>query len=143
VLYALGGLLAIVGLRLLDGFHHTFDLVVLPDYDAAYGPPAGYDRTYEHTHTFSNVLSVRWPRSNVLLLNFVYHNAHHMKPGVPWHRLPALDRQLFGDDLRHRRPIGALLVDFHRYRLQRVVDSAGSQTGAVNMGAVQVSLLTP
>jgi hypothetical protein len=66
-----------------------------------------------------------------------------MKPGVPWHRLPALDRRLFGDDRRHHRSVGSLLADFHRYRIARVVDSAGAPTGAVNLGAVQVSLLTP
>jgi len=143
VLYIAGGLLGLVGLRLLDAFHHSFDLVVLPDYAAVYELPAGRDRAYEHAHTFSNLLSVRHPWLNALLLNFVYHNAHHMKPGVPWHRLPGLDGRQFGGDRRHHRTVPHILADFHRYRIARVVDSAGAQRGAVNLGAVQVSLLTP
>jgi fatty acid desaturase len=143
LLYVAGGLLGLIGLRLLDAFHHSFELAVLPDYDGPLGPLPGHDRAYEHGHTFSNLLSTRWPLLNVLLLNFVFHNAHHVKPGVPWHRLPALERRLYGDDRGHWRPVRALLADFHRYRIARVVDSAGAQTGAVNLGAVQVSLLTP
>jgi len=147
VLYALSYLLFVVGLRVFDAFHHTFDLVVLPDYDAAYVPPDGRGRLYEHAHTFSNVIVRGRPAFNVLVLNFAYHNAHHAKPGVPWHRLPELDRTLYRGTPRQERAIGSHLRDFHRYRLERIrrdatAVPAESDQAPVNIGAVAVSLLT-
>jgi fatty acid desaturase len=133
-LYAVAGLLFVVVARFGDAFHHTFELVVVPDYGLDFGPPPGKDRAYEQAHTFTNPVSVRWPALNLLLLNFVFHNAHHHKPGVPWHRLPDLDRRLYGDDRRRVAPLRRLLADFHRHRLARL--------GGAGPGAVGVSLLT-
>lgn len=146
-LYALSYLLFVVALRVFDAFHHTFDLVVLPDFDSPYVPPAGRGKPYEQANTFSNVVVRGRPRSNLLILNFAYHNAHHAKPGVPWHRLPALDRDLFGAAPRQERAIASHLGDFHRYRLERIRRDATAVPPApgghvVNIGAVAVSLLT-
>lgn len=143
LLYAVAGVLAIVALRVLDAFHHTFELVELPDYDTPYSIPPAHDRAYEQTNTFSNLISERYPLLNVLLLNFVYHNAHHAKPGVPWHRLPALEAKLYGDDGRHRQSLAQGLVDFHRYRVTRLLDAPPPAGAPANLGAVAVSLLTP
>jgi hypothetical protein len=95
-LYVVAYLLFVLAARFADAFHHTFELMVVDNYAHAYGPPAGFDRAYEDANTFSNLLSRRWPLLNLLVLNFSYHNAHHVKPGIPWHRLPALDATLFG-----------------------------------------------
>lgn len=147
VLYGLSYLLFVVGLRVFDAFHHTFDLVVVPDYDTRYVLPPGRDRVYENANTFSNVIGRSHPRANLLVLNFAYHNAHHVKPGVPWHRLPALDNTLYGGSSPQERRIWSHLRDFHRYRLERIRRDATavppSPDGAfVNIGAVAVSLLT-
>ena len=53
------------------------------------------DRDYEQSHTFSNVISIRYPWLNLITLNFGYHNAHHTKPTVPWHELPKLHEALY------------------------------------------------
>jgi fatty acid desaturase len=147
LLYAVSYLLFVIGLRVFDAFHHTFDLVVVPDYDTAYVLPPGRDRFYEHANTFSNVIGRGRPRANLFVLNFAYHNAHHAKPGVPWHRLPDLDRTLYRGKSQQKRSIAAHLRDFHRYRLERIrrdtTDIPPAPDGRiVNIGAVAVSLLT-
>jgi omega-6 fatty acid desaturase (delta-12 desaturase) len=53
------------------------------------------------------VISFRYELPNWLVLNFGYHNAHHAKPTAPWYRLPALHRELFGDDPTARYPAEA------------------------------------
>ena len=133
-LYVVAYLLFVVAARLGDAFHHTFDLIVVPDYGLDFGPPPGKDRLYEQANTFTNPLSMRWPALNLLVLNFVFHNAHHDKPGIPWHRLPALDHRLYGDDSRQVVPLRRLLAEFHRHRVARLLRDAP--------GAVGVSLLT-
>jgi fatty acid desaturase len=82
------------------------------------------DLEWEQAHTFSNVISFchEWP--NWLVLNFGYHNAHHAKPTAPWYRLPALHRELFGDDPANVIPLWPQLVLFHRYRTYRVFHDA-------------------
>jgi len=146
-LYGLAYLLFIVGVRFADAFHHTYDLVLVRDYGLDYGAPAGKDRAYEHVNTYTNLLSSRRPALNLLLLNFGYHNAHHLKPGIPWHRLPAMNAKLFGRDVRQHLPIRRLVADFHAFRIERlyseqaVVESAGGEDRRF-VGAVAVSLLT-
>lgn len=135
-LYVVAYLLFVVVARLGDAFHHTFELIIVPDYGLDFGPPPGKDRAYEHANTYTNPLSTRWPVLNLLVLNFVFHNAHHDKPGIPWHRLPALDRRLYGDDPRRVVPLRRLLAGFHRHRVARL---SHARPGA---GAVGVSLLT-
>jgi len=146
-LYALAYLLFVVGVRFADAFHHTFDLVLVNDYGLDYGPPPGKDRTYEHVNTYSNLISRRWPTLNLLVINFAYHNAHHAKPGVPWHRLPALDARLFAGDARQVVPMRRLLADFHAFRVARLAAEQAivpAANGALPrfVGAVAVSLLT-
>jgi fatty acid desaturase len=146
-LYGLAYLLFIVAARFADAFHHTFELVVVDHYDYAFGPPPGFDRDYEHANTYSNVLSRRWPVLNLMLLNFSYHNAHHIKPGVPWHRLPALDASLFGAAADAQCvPLGRLLADFHAFRMARLSSDQAIVHAADGtprfIGAVAVSLLT-
>ncbi len=146
-LYALAATVAIVVERFLDAFHHTFELEVLPSYDAPFGPARGRDRVYEQENTFSTLLSESFPATNLLFLNFPYHNAHHAKPGTPWHRLPELDRRLYGDDRRQVLPLGGLLGAFHRHRKVRLLGPEALPDLAPAdprlLGAAGVSLLTP
>jgi fatty acid desaturase len=106
------------------------------------------ERHYEHANTYSNVLSVRFPWLNLLVLNFPYHNAHHVRPAVPWYELPALHRSLYGDADRQVIPSRTLLAGYHRHRVARVfADSYGAVAadGArtrIFIGAVGVSFLT-
>lgn len=147
VLYTLAWMLMITVLRFTDAYQHTYDaFAVLEEGDI----PADKlrDRAYEQSNTFSNLVSVRWPALNLLLLNFTYHNAHHEKPIAPWYRLPALHAELYGDGYRQVVPMRELLTSFHRHRLRRVIsDDYGvlddSPQRADNFyGAVGVSFLT-
>lgn len=129
-------------LRLMDAFQHTYPVfelgAVVPRYTAA----------DEQRNTFSNVISLRWPWLNLLLLNFGYHNAHHHAMTCPWYCLPALDRQLFRGDEPHYVPLPRLLDNFHRFRLSRIfsdqgqaLDAAGQQQLETFYGAIGVSFL--
>jgi hypothetical protein len=67
---------------------------------------------------------------------------------VPWYRLPALHRELYGDTLTQVVPMASLLPPFHRHRVARVladdygtVDPQAGHTGEF-VGAVSVSFLT-
>ena len=143
LLYWVASVAALVATRFFDAFHHTFDLMLLDSSDAPFGAPAVKDRRYENANTYSNLLSSRWPSLNLLLLNFPYHNAHHAKPGVPWHRLPALDRGLYGADPRRILAARTLLGAFHRYRIERLLGVATfPPVDERLLGATGVSLLT-
>jgi fatty acid desaturase len=133
-------------LNFFDAFHHTFEQhVVAPD---APLPTGTRDRQYEQANTYSDLISVRLPLLNLLTLNFGYHNAHHHRPSVPWYRLPALHRAVFGDADRSVMPLGSLLRTWHRNRVRRVAcddyGAPGDGPGRADsfVGAHGVSFLT-
>jgi len=143
--FAAYGLL-LATLDFFDAFHHTFDQY-FSDADAPV--PMGHrDRDYEQANTYSNVVSTRFPWLNLLTLNFGYHNAHHERASVPWYRLPALHRDLFGSGTRELMSIAEVMRSFHRNRLKRVLDddygSVGTGRGRADgyVGAHGVSFLT-
>ena len=83
-----------------------------------------------------------------MTINFGYHNAHHRRASVPWYRLPALHRKLYGDDVRCVLPFRELLRTFHRNRVRRVVEEAygdvasGADRADSFVGTHGVSFLT-
>ena len=147
LLYPLSYLLMLHVLRFMDVHQHTYE--VLETLEQPRGAEAKrHDRAFEQQNTFSNLISERHPWLNLLVLNFPYHNAHHQRPGMPWHRLPALHRQLFGEHDRQLLPFGRLLRSYHRYRVARVVNGdppglevRGERAGEF-VGVVGVSFLT-
>lgn len=147
LLYAIAYLVFLHVLRFMDAFQHTYDVFVSRSLAPAPADPRR-DRRYEYEHTYSNLLSVRWPWLNLLVLNFPYHNAHHTVTGVPWYRLPLLHRSLYGAQSSQVLPCSVLLRNYHRYRVVRVLaDDYGSiaQDGKAAdafIGAVGVSFLT-
>jgi fatty acid desaturase len=106
------------------------------------------DRLYEQANTYSNVVSARHPWLNLLTINFGYHNAHHERASVPWYRLPALHRELFGASKRELMSVPEVLRSFHRNRLKRVLDDdygsvgEGPDRADRYVGAHGVSFLT-
>jgi fatty acid desaturase len=116
--YVLAQILLLHVLNFFDAFHHTFDQYYVEPDQAL--PMSGRDRQYEQDNTFSNLISRRYPLLNLLTLNFGYHNAHHHRPSIPWHRLPALHRHLYGDQVLAVLPLAELLGTWHRNRVQRV-----------------------
>lgn len=147
LLYGASYLLMVIVLRFADAFQHTYDAYAIPDSEAVPNDKLR-DKTYEQANTYSNLVSLRWPWLNLLLLNFSYHNAHHERPTAPWYRLPALHRELYGDSRDQILPMARLLFPFHRHRIKRVLADdygeveprSGKTAGFV--GAVSVSFLT-
>jgi len=144
-LYLAAYLIMITVLRFADCYQHTYDAFAILDKDKVPQDKLR-DAAYEHANTYSNLVSVRLPALNLLLLNFAYHNAHHEEPALPWHRLPALHRRLYGSHCGQAIPMGRLLAPFHRHRVSRVLadDYGRVDAGdpAAFKGAVAVSFLT-
>jgi fatty acid desaturase len=146
-LYLLAWLIMLSVLRFADAYQHTYDAFAVLE-EGAVPDDKPRDRRYEQQNTFSNVVSLRWPALNLLLLNFSYHNAHHEKPVAPWYRLPRLHEELYGSAYAQVIPMRQLLGPFHRHRLKRVLSDdygvVGEGPGKAEgfYGAVGVSFLT-
>jgi fatty acid desaturase len=147
MLYGLAYLVFITVLRFIDAFQHTY--VAYPILENGKMPDVERrDKEYEYRNTYSNLVSVEHPWLNLLTLNFVYHNAHHAKPSVVWHKLPQLHRELYGADDPQVIPFAELFRTFHRNRLNRILgDDYGEVTHGPGrtenfVGAVGVSFLT-
>ncbi|MEO8038386.1 MAG: fatty acid desaturase [Betaproteobacteria bacterium] len=145
--YAIAYALMLHALRFADAFQHTYDaFAVLESGDIPNDKVR--DREYEQANTYSNLVSIAHPSLNLLLLNFAYHNAHHERPIVPWHDLPALHAQLFPGEYRQVIPMIELLRGYHRDRIRRIVaddyGTVGEGPGKADrfLGAVGVSFLT-
>jgi fatty acid desaturase len=148
LLYLLAWLVCLTVLRFADAYQHTYDAFPALRDDAPIPADKLRDRAYEQRNTYSNLVSVRFPWLNLLLLNFSYHNAHHDRPVEPWHRLPAAHAKLYRDDDSQVIPMSRLLRTFHRHRVTRLL-SAGYGSVDVSAkqmddfyGAVGVSFLT-
>lgn len=145
--YAIAYWLLLTTLNFFDAFHHTFEQYFTDDEHVTV-PMNGRDRAYEQAHTYSNIVSRRFPWLNLLTLNFGYHNAHHERAAVPWYRLPALNAELYGEASRELMPLAELLGTFHRNRLRRILDAdygsvgSGARRADAFVGAHGVSFLT-
>ncbi len=118
LLYVIAYLLMMHVLRFMDALQH--DYPYNPTLFAYVTPPHKGDSAWEQEHTFSVPHSLRFERLNWLTLNFGYHNAHHADMNVPWYRLPALHRELTGDDPGKVVPLASQLRLYHRNRVRRV-----------------------
>lgn len=146
LLYVVATALLLHVLNFFDAFHHTFEqYFVAADQPV---PMEGRGRQYEQDNTYSNLISIRHPWLNVLTLNFGYHNAHHHRASVPWHRLPRLHRELYGTETQAVLPMSELLRTWHRNRVRRVASDdygvPGQGPGRADdfVGAHGVSFLT-
>lgn len=118
LLYVTAYLVMMHVLRFMDSVQHDYGYnATLFDYVE---PPHKGDAAWEQEHTFSNPLSLRRPWLNLIVLNFGYHNAHHADMNRPFFRLPAMHRELSGDDPARVVPFGAQLRLYHRNRVRRV-----------------------
>ena len=149
LLYCAAYLVFVTVLRFADCFQHTYDAYPILG-DAPIPKDKLRDRTYEQANTFSDIVGVdnRW--LNLLWLNFGFHNAHHEKPALPWHALPALHRTLYADRCVQVMPVASLLKSFHVHRVNRILAPdyghvlAHGQAGRADhfLGAAGVSFLT-
>lgn len=145
VYYAVAYLLFMQVLRFMDVFQHSYLLrfTLTSPLQRAKNPAV-----YEESHTFSNLLSSRWPMLNLLVLNFCYHNIHHQQPLLSWYRLPQRHREMYGDVCPQQIGFSNQLRWFHRYRRERVMAAVDdSQSGPMTpdaemVGATGVSFVT-
>ena len=118
ILYALAYILMMHVLRFMDSLQHDYGYH-LTLFSNERSEKSG-DAEYEQAHTFSNPHTLRMDWPNWFTLNFGFHNAHHAQPTVPWYRLPALHRELYGESPDRVIPLMSQLKIFHRYRVDRV-----------------------
>ena len=143
MLYFVSYLGMITVLRFIDAFQHTYEVFPLgkelPERDC----------DHEQLHTYSNLISHRYPWLNLLVLNFSYHNAHHAVMKCPWHSIPELDTELSQIQTTNYISLWQQLYSYHRYRLIRLVEGQGSVDRQVDRhkydefyGAGDVSFIT-
>ncbi|MDF1762369.1 MAG: fatty acid desaturase [Oleibacter sp.] len=118
--YAIAYCLFLTVLRFMDNFQHSYDIVYRLN-DPEYVPEKKGDYDYEQSHTYTNLISERWPLLNLLALNFSYHNAHHVKPNVAWNRLPALHASLYPQGCAQQLRFMPQLKAFHTHRVHRIL----------------------
>jgi len=118
ILYAIAYMIMMQILRLMDSLQHDYGYhLTLFSKEAA---PLKGNFEYEQAHTFSNPHTLKYDWPNWFTLNFGFHNAHHARPIVPWYKLPALHRELYGNSPDLVIPLSAQLIMFHKYRVERV-----------------------
>lgn len=127
IFYPLSYLLFLTVMRFMDVHQHTYAL--FETLDKKRGEEAKqFSRDFEQRNTYSNLLSVKYPWLNLLVLNFPYHNAHHEQPGKPWYQLPTLHRQLYANDETQVLSFKSLLKSYHQFRTSRILNE-----DAINM----------
>ncbi|MDX1352992.1 MAG: fatty acid desaturase [Thiomicrorhabdus sp.] len=146
-LYPLAYMLFLTVMRFMDVHQHTYE--VYATLDLPRGPEAKLrDRTFEEQNTYSNLLSVKYPWVNLLVLNFSYHNVHHDQQLQPWYRLPKLHKQKYGDDYQQILTFKHLIKSFHKYRVPRILNGdpiilpVKQDEGETFVGVDGVSFLT-
>ncbi len=145
--YGLAYLVFLQVMRFMDMHQHTYDVSFSLNADPQRDR---YDRAFENRNTYSNLLSVRYPWLNLLVLNFGYHNAHHIKPNAPWYRLPKIHQEMPQELQDNVIPLRNLLSSYHKYRVARVLHAdppdaeigQGKQRGSDFVGVYGVSFLT-
>jgi len=125
LLYMVAYMIMMTILRFMDSLQHDYGYH-LTLFSKEPAPHKG-DYEWEQEHTFSNPQSFNCEWVNWFTLNFGFHNAHHAKPITPWWRLPALHRELFGDDPSKVIPLWPQLKIFHKHRVVRVVKGSADR----------------
>lgn len=117
--YAIAFLVFLTALFIADAFAHTYEFYLIERVDQPV-PREGRDAAYDRGHTFSNLISQRWPWMNLFNLNFGYHSVHHDRPRTPWHRLPELHQISYAPDAPQILPYRELWRSFRINRLKRI-----------------------
>ena len=133
--YAIAYWILLQALFLADAFAHTYEAFFVNQANDSI-PEHDRNKAYDVDHTYSNLISEKWPWLNLLNLNFGYHTAHHARASVAWHQLPAYHKELYGD-AKHEQvlPYRELFNTIHRNRLKRVfVEDYGDVGTGPNRG---------
>ena len=133
--YLLAWLLMLTVLGFMDTFQHSYEVRLLLEDDRVLRE---FDRDYEQAHTYSNLLSQRYPIINLLVLNFCYHNVHHYRSGIPWYELPATHAQYYQN---RPAPLVSLAWQLHNYHHNRIERLSAATKANPAIGAAGVSFL--
>jgi fatty acid desaturase len=121
--YVLAYMLMMHVLRFMDMLQHDYgNNPILYEENA---PSRFGGRATEQAHTFSNPISFGRDLPNWLVLNFGFHNAHHLRPTVPWYRLPAFYREHVSNDPDSVVPFAVQLKIYFSHRVRRVTHRGG------------------
>lgn len=121
VLYPVSYMVFLIVMRFMDIHQHTYELYETLDNKRGLKEKK-FDRDFERTNTYSNLISIKHPLLNLLVLNFSYHNAHHEYPIRSWHLLPSLHKELYGNDETQVLMFKDLIKSYHRYRVERILN---------------------
>jgi len=145
LLYPIAYMMFLTVMRFMDAHQHTYDLHETLDKKRG-DEIKKYDNAFEKRNTYSNVISLKYPWLNLLVLNFSFHNVHHDQQMQPWYRLPKLHRTLYGKDETQVLAFTDLLKSYHRYRAARIINSdavnSNVHKGRDFIGVAGVSHLT-
>ncbi|SFQ16655.1 Fatty acid desaturase [Nitrosomonas cryotolerans] len=145
--FAIAYLLFLTALFIADAYAHTYEFFLVSDVNEKI-EKSGRDQAYDIQHTYSNLISERWPVLNLLNLNFGYHNAHHYRPAEPWYQLPELHNERFSPDSPQILPYKEIWHSFRMNRLKRIeaeeAGDVGTGTGRADgfLGVHGVSFLS-
>jgi len=152
ILYAIAYMLMMHVLRFMDSVQHDYPFSTTL-FEKSTSPHRG-DADWEQEHTFSNTLSLRFPKLNWLVLNFGFHNAHHADMNIPFYGLPALHAEISGNDAAFVIPLASQLQLYHRNRVSRIYNPdrkdypqgkaylRAAQSGSGSIGGNAASFLT-
>lgn len=118
--YAIAYMIFLTALFVADAYAHTYEYFLVSDVNEKISREGRGADDYDKHHTYSNLISERWPWLNLLNLNFGYHSVHHDLPNVPWHRLPVVHRQTYAAGAPQILPYRALWRSFRMNRLKRI-----------------------
>ncbi|HNP64791.1 MAG TPA: fatty acid desaturase [Woeseiaceae bacterium] len=118
LLYVIAYLIMMHILRFMDSVQHDYPYSTTL-FETSRAPHKG-DKQWEQEHTFSNILSLKYPKLNWLTLNFGYHNAHHADMNLPFYRLPELHARMTGNDPACNIPFKSQLKLYHNNRVARI-----------------------
>lgn len=121
ILYPVSYIIFLIVMRFMDIHQHTYELFETLDKERG-SEAKKFDHEFEKTNTYSNLISIKHPWLNLLVLNFPYHNAHHEHPIRSWHLLPELHKELYGSDEAQVLHFRDLVKSYHRYRVARILN---------------------
>ena len=151
-MYVIAYLIMMHILRFMDSVQHDYPYSTTL-FETSSAPHKG-DKDWEQEHTFSNVLSLKYPKLNWLTLNFGYHNAHHENMNLPFFRLPVLHAEMTANDPAFIIPFKSQLRLYHNNRVSRIFNPQpegypkgrdylrAAQSGAGPIGGNAASFLT-
>jgi len=105
-------------IRMMDAFEHDYEY--LEEGQVA----VKREVEYERLHTFS-VLTGRFKWLNLLIMNFGYHNAHHVLISCPWYNLPKLHDEICQNQEVYNVNLEKLLIYYHKHRIKRIFMGEG------------------